>query len=123
MYLVDFLRSNDIDEFNPSFKFLVSQYSSLLFTPECYTVNADNCQVVLSESLFEKIINSHSDISDKVDSFKNHLKDKLSLNFSVRRDRRLSTGSFRSRLPSASIKRSNDELKGNLSKCSRPSQS
>ena len=53
MYLVDFLRSNDIDEFNPSFKFLVTQYSSLLFTPDCYTVIIENCQVIVSDSLFQ----------------------------------------------------------------------
>ena len=123
MYLVDFLKSNEIDEFNPSLKFLVSQYSSLLFTPECYTVNAENCQVVLSKSLFSNLVDSNIEISEKIDSFKDHLKEKLSLDYSVRRERRLSTGSFRSRLPSASIKRSNDELQGNPSKLSRPSQS
>ena len=122
-FLADYLNNNDIDEFNPSFKFLVSQYSSLLFTPECYTVNTENCQVVLSESLFSNLVRSNSEISDKIKYFKNHLTDKLSLDYSVRRERRLSTGSFRSRLPSASTKRSNDELKGNPSKCSRPSQS
>ena len=125
MFLVDYLKNNNIDEFDPSFKFLVTQYSSLLFTPKCYSVDTENCQVVLSETLFSNIAETNSDISEKIDTFKNHLKEKLSLDFSVRRERRLSmgSGSIRSRIPSVSIKRSNDEQKGNASKCSRPSQS
>ena len=124
-FLVDFLKNNEIDEFDPSFKFLVTQYSSLLFTPECYTVDADNGQVILSESLFSSIVEANSELSDKINAFRNHLKDKLSLDFTVRRERRLSmnSGSYRSRLPSVSTKRSNDEPKGNINKCSRPSQS
>ena len=120
MFLVDNLKQKDFDEFDQSFKFLVTQYSSLLFTPECYTVNPDSCEVTISENLFSDIVTANPEISDKVCSFKKHLKEKLSLDFSVRRERRLSTGSFRSRLPSMSTKRGSDESKGNSAKISRP---
>ena len=42
MFLVDNLKSKEFDEFDSSFKFLVTQYSSLLCTPDYYTVNTEN---------------------------------------------------------------------------------
>ena len=110
MFLIDYLKSKDIDEFDQSFKFLVTQYSSLLYTPECYTVNAQTSQVTLSDDLFSDLADKNSDISDKISTFKSHLKDKLSLDYSVRRERRLSSTSSRSRLPSFSSKRLNNDV-------------
>ena len=123
MFLIDNLNDKEIDEFHPSFKFLVSQYSSLLFTPECYTVNSENCEVTLSELLFSELMIANPGISEKIKKFKHHLKEKLSLDYSVRRERRLSSGAFRSRLPSAPLKRGNDESRGNTPKHRRPSHS
>ena len=123
MFLIDNLKSRELDESDPLLKFLVTQYSSLLYTPECYSVNSDNCEVLLSELLFADLIAANPEISDKVRKFKTHLKEKLSLDYSVRRERRLSTGSFRSRLPSIPTKRGHDESKGNTPKHPRPSLS
>lgn len=123
MFLVDNLKNKELSEHDPSMKFLVTQYSSLLFTPDCYTVNSDSCEVTLSELLFSDLIAANPEISDKVSKFKVHLKEKLSLDYSVRRERRLSTGSFRSRLPSILTKRGHDESKGNNPKHPRPSLS
>ena len=46
-------------------------------------------------------MSANPEVSEKIKKFKVHLKEKLSRDFSIRRERRLSTGSFRSRLPSA----------------------
>ena len=123
MFLIDNLKNREVDEFDPFFKFLVTQYSNLLYTPECYTVNTENCEVTLSEQLFSNVIAANPDVSEKVNIFKSHLKEKLSHDFSVRRERRLSTGSFRSRLPSIPTKRAHDDIKGNNPKLPRPSLS
>ena len=112
MFLVEHLKSKDIDEFDQPFKFLVSQYSTLLYTPECYTANAQTSQVTLSEELFSDIADKHSDISEKIETFKTHMKNKLSFDYSVRRERRLSSSSSRSRLPSISTKRLNNDIPG-----------
>ena len=88
-----------------------------------YSVNPDTCAITLSDTLFSKLVASNPEIIDRVDSFKSHLKEKLSLDFSVRKERRLSTGSFRSRLPSLPTKRRSDESKGNTPKHKRSLQS
>ena len=115
-----------VDEFSPTFKFLVSQYSSLLFTPECYTVDPDSNVVTLNENLFSDLKgeNNFDFVIEKVKVFENHLKEKLSMDLSIRRERRLSSVSLsRSRLPSVSAKQSHEESKGNPTKLSRPSSS
>ena len=121
MYLIENLCSKEIDEFDASFKFLVSQYSSLLFTPECYTVNPDTNVVMLDDNLFSDLVKDNPSLNDKIDNFKQHLKDKLTLDLSIRKERRLSLGSARSRLPSLSSKRSNSESAGNATKVAKGS--
>lgn len=121
MYLIENLCSKEVDEFDPSLKFLVSQYSSLLFTPECYTVNPDTNDVMLCENLFSDLLRDNPCLKDKIDNFKQHLKDKLTLDLSIRKERRLSLGSVRSRLPSMSSKRSNSESAGNATKVAKGS--
>ena len=50
MFLTENLKKEYFDEFNPSFSFLVSQYSALLSNPELYTINEDSNEVILSET-------------------------------------------------------------------------
>ena len=126
MYLGETLMTEKVDEFSTTFKFLVSQYSSLLFTPECYTVDPDTNSISLNENLFSDLKgdDNFDFVKEKVKVFENHLKEKLSMDLSIRRERRLSSVTLnRSRLPSISTKRSHEESKGNPTKLSRPSTS
>lgn len=126
MYLGETLMTEKVDEFSTTFKFLVSQYSSLLFTPEGYTVDPDTNSITLNENLFSDLKgdDNFDFVKEKVKVFENHLKEKLSMDLSIRRERRLSSVSLnRSRLPSLSIKRSHEESNGNPNKLSRPSTS
>ena len=122
MFLGDFLLCKDIDEFDSTFQFIVSQYSNLLFTPECYTVEPDTNAIILNEKLFSEFKGDL--LKDKTAIFEKHLIEKLSHDLSIRRERRLSSiSSGRSGLPSVSTKRTNDDDKGNPSKLSKPSTS
>ena len=126
MYLGETLMTEKVDEFSTTFKFLVSQYSSLLFTPEGYTVDPDTNLITLNENLFSDLKgdDNFDFVKEKVKVFENHLKEKLSMDLSIRRERRLSSVSLnRSRLPSLSTKRSHEESKGNPTKLARPSTS
>ena len=93
MYLGETLMTEKVDEFSTTFKFLVSQYSSLLFTPEGYTVDPDTNSITLNENLFSDLKgdDNFDFVKEKVKVFENHLKEKLSMDLSIRRERRLSS--------------------------------
>ena len=114
--------SGPVDEFDSTFQFIVSQYSNLLFTPECYTVEPDTNAIIFNEKLFSEFKGDL--LKDKTAIFEKHLIEKLFHDLAIRRERRLSSiSSGRSRLPSVSTKRTNDDDKGNPSKLSKPSTS
>lgn len=119
MFLVENMKKPDFDEFNSSFNFLISQYSALLYTPECYTVEEESGEVVLADKLFENILSSNPDLAKPLDSFKKHLKTKLAFDLSVRRERRNSAGQARPRLMSNKSKRAEDDINGSRSKIAR----
>ena len=120
MFLIENLKSEDFNEFSSSFKFMVSQYSTLLSTPEGYTVDQDSNTVVLSDSLFSDILVSHPAMTDKVSEFKCHLKNKLSHDLLIRKERRNSSN-HRPRLLSIPSKRSNsDPSESNPKRIPRP---
>ena len=115
MFLVENINKPDFD-----FNFLVvSQYSALLYTPECYTVKEDSGEVILSDKLFESILISNPDLSKPLDTFKHQLKTKLAFDLSVRRERRNSAGQLRPRLMSNKTKRADDDNNGSKSKIAR----
>ena len=108
--------NNDFDEFSPVLKFVVSQYSALLFTPEFYT--ADNGNVTFNDSLFSSISNDSN--RQKLDIFKSHLKAKLEYDLSVRKERRNSlTGMQRPRVLSGSKRVATDNIQSSLYKSAR----
>ena len=123
MFLTEYLMCNEINEFDSSFKFLVSQYSSLLYTPECYTVDPTTNVVVLNKCLFKDLKEAENfSLSKSIEVFEQHLIEKLSADLSVRRERRLSSvGQPRPRLPSA--KRPGEENVASKSKIAKPRSS
>jgi len=123
MYLHENLSKEYFDEFNPVFKFLVSQFSTLLYQPDCYTVNGENGEVKLADDLFAEIENSDPSVKENIMHFKDHLARKLSHDLSIRKERRNSTSFIRPRALSTSTKRSNDEKNGSKTKIARPSLS
>ena len=123
MYLTSNLKNDYFDEFNPVFLFLVSQFSSLLPQPEGYTVNPETMNVELSDSLFQNIVEAEPSFTDKISLFKSHLLEKLKLDLTVRKERRMSNGLTRTRTLSNSTKRPSDDKKSNKTKIARPSQS
>ena len=123
MYLEENLSKEYFDEFNPAFMFLVSQFSSLLYQPECFTVNNDTNEVTLADNLFHMIKKSDSIATENLKHFKLKLEQKLSLDFSVRKERRNSIGFTRPRVFSTSTKRTDDEKMATKSKIARPSLS
>ena len=123
MYLTSNLKNDYFDEFNPVFLFLVSQFSSLLPQPEGYTVNPESMDVELSDNLFKNIIDAEPAFTEKITLFKSHLLEKLKLDLTVRKERRLSSGLTRARSLSNSTKRPSEEKKSGKTKIARPSQS
>ena len=119
MFLVENMKKPDFDEFNSSFNFLISQYSALLYTPECYTVKEDSGEVVLADKLFENILSSNTDLAKPLDIFKKQLKIKLAFDLSVRRERRNSAGQMRPRLMSNKSKRDEDDNNVSRSKIAK----
>ena len=107
MYLNDSMKDPKFDEFSPALQFLVTQYSALLFNPEGYTVNGENNEVKLNEDLFSSITTPET--SANVNLFKDQLRLKLQHDPNIRRERRNSLSSFRSRVGSSSTKRSPSE--------------
>ena len=120
MFLIENLKRSDFDEFDSSFKFLVSQYSALLYTPNYYSVKQDSQEIILSDELFSNILKSDPELANPLDIFKNHLRTKLSIDLSVRRERRNSTGQARPRLLSNKTKRAEDDTIASRSKIARP---
>ena len=119
MFLTEYLMSHEINEFDSSFKFLVSQYSSLLYTPECYTVDPTTNVVILNKNLFSEFKGGKDfDLTNSIEIFEQHLVDKLSADLSIRRERRLSSIGQRPRLPS--IKRPGEENLASKSKIAKP---
>ena len=123
MYLADNLGKEYFDEFNPVFKFLVSQFSSLLNQPECYSIDPESKDVKLTDTLFVDIAAADSPAAERLVDFKKHLQQKISFDLSVRNERRLSTSMTRARTLSNSTKRAADEPKLGKSKIVRPSLS
>ena len=124
MYLAEHVRKEYFDEFNPAFKFLVSQFSSLLPQPECYVIDSDTKEVKLSDKLFSDIMDNQPDSVQKIEEFKTHLLLKLNKDQSVRNERRLSTTDTpRRRTLSNSTKRTAEDKSSSnkLSKIARPS--
>ena len=52
MFLRENLKKANFQDFGPTFYFLVTQYSTLLYTPDFYSVDFDKKEVTLSEELF-----------------------------------------------------------------------
>ena len=114
--------SNEVNEFDSCFPFLVSQYSSLLFTPECYTVDPTTNVVVLNKNLFKDLKGGEFSLKNSIEVFEQHLIDKLTADLSIRRERRLSSvGQARPRL--SSIKRPGEENIASKSKIAKPTSS
>ena len=122
-YLHENLSKEYFDEFNPVFKFLVSQFSTLLYQPDCYTVNCESNEVDLSGDLFAEIKKSDPSVKENLQNFKDHLARKISHDLSIRKERRNSTSFVRPRAVSTSTKRSNEEKNGSKTKIARPSLS
>ena len=122
MFLSDNLKNENFQEFNPTFHFLVSQYSALLCTPDCYSVDIDKKEVTLNDDLFANLSVLDTEGEDRLSLFKNQLKEKLVLDLSVRQVRRnSSSGVPRPRLLSNSTKRGNpDDISNGKSKLTRP---
>ena len=122
MFLSDNLKNENFQEFNPTFHFLVSQYSALLCTPDSYSVDIDKKEVTLNDDLFANLSVLDTEGEDRLSLFKNQLKEKLVLDLSVRQVRRNSnSGVPRPRLLSNSTKRGNpDDISNGKSKLTRP---
>ena len=105
------------------FKFLETQYSSLLNQPECYSVDPNTKEVKLSDSLFSDIVEAAAEpiYVERITDFKKHLLHKISHDLSVRNERRLSSSLPRTRTLSNSTKRPSEENKSSKSKIARPS--
>ena len=70
IYLSENLKKDYFDEFNPVFKFLVSQFSSLLCQPQGYIIDPDSKYIKLSENLFNDILQLDPSVADKLSDFK-----------------------------------------------------
>ena len=116
-YLEDNLCDPTFDEFSPVLKFLVTQYSALLYSPDFYLVNSETNEVILTGDFLLDL--ETPETKDKLDIFKEELKSKLELDLSVRRERRISiSGLNRSR--STSQKRGlGDSSQSKLPKAAR----
>ena len=79
--------------------------------------------VELSDNLFKNIIEAEPAFTEKITLFKSHLLEKLKLDLTVRKERRLSSGLTRARSLSNSTKRPSEEKKSGKTKIARPSQS
>ena len=110
MALVNFLCDNisnpDFNEFHPSFKFIIAQFSSILSSPDDYSSNPDNKEVTLHTQIFEERPNCDPVTSKNLEFFRKQLKHKLELDCAVRLERRNSVGRGRkSSIPGLSKKR------------------
>ena len=110
-FLSDNISDPEFNEFHPSFKFIVAQYSSLLSSPDHYTVNSENNAVTIHTELFENIDGSDPVVSKNLEHFQDQLKLKLELDCAKRVERRNSVGRGRnSSISSKSKKRQLDIL-------------
>ena len=106
-FLSDNIHDPQFDEFHPSFKFIVAQYSSLLNSPDHYSVNPENNEVTILTELFACIDRSDPVVSKNLEHFQDQLKLKLELDCAKRVERRNSVGRGRkSSIPSKSKKKS-----------------
>ena len=119
MFLKENIKLATFDEFSPEFQFLITQYSSLLITPECYTVNPESSVVTMSKELFINLADSNPKHTEKLLMFKEKLKDKLEYDLSVRKERRNSSISSLPRPRSNSTKRMNEDDNTNKLKQAR----
>ena len=123
MYLRENLSKEYFDEFNLIFKFLVSQFSTLLNQPDCYTVNCETNEVKLAEDLFIEIEKTDPSVKENLKHFKDHLANKISHDLSIRKERRNSTSFIsRPRTLSNSCKRKEQEQTESVSKIARPAR-
>ena len=96
----------------------MTQYSALLFTPDCYTADAEKGEITLNDSLFSKI--SSPETKDRLDLFKEQLKTKLQIDLSVRKERRNSiSGIARPRAYSATKRGASESISGSITKSAR----
>ena len=58
-FLSDNISDPEFNEFHPSFKFIVAQYSSLLNSPAHYTVNTEKNKVTMPNQLILTQLNSN----------------------------------------------------------------
>ena len=108
-FLSDNISDPQFDEFHPSFKFIVAQYSSLLSSPDHYSINPENNEVTIITELFANIDGSDPVVSKNLEHFRDQLKLKLELDCAKRIERRNSVGRGRkSSIPSKSKKRQLD---------------
>ncbi len=123
MFLRENLKKPNFKDFDPTFHFLVTQYSTLLYSPDFYTVDIDKKEVTLSEELFANLTIPDPKEKERLSLFKKELVDKLVMDLSVRQDRRNSVGgTARPRLLSNPTKRGNpDDMNNGKSKLTRPS--
>ena len=96
----------EFNEFNNQFKFIVAQYSSLLSSPDHYSINPDNNEITIHTELFDNYDSSDPTILNNLAHFKDQLKVKLELDYTIRLERRNSVGRGRkSSIPGLSKKR------------------
>ena len=123
MYLRDNISKEYFDEFNPVFKFLVSQFSTLLYQPDCYSVNCETHEVKLAEDLFIEIEKSDPSVKENLSHFKDQLANKIAMDLSIRKERRTSISILnRPRTLSNSCKRKEQEQPESVSKIARPTR-
>ena len=72
-FLSDNLSDPEFNEFHPSFKFIVAQYSSLLNSPDHYTVNSENNEVTIHTELFANNDGSDPIVSKNLEHFRGQL--------------------------------------------------
>ena len=108
-FLSDNISDPEFNEFHPSFKFIVAQYSSLLNSPDHYTVNSENNEVTIHTELFANNDGSDPIVSKNLEHFQDQLKLKLELDCAKRFEWRNSVGrGMKSSIPSKSKKRQLD---------------
>ena len=119
-FLGENLMDPSFDEFSPTYKFLVTQFSTLICSDN-YNIDKDNKEVNLDDNLFKAVVVEDEGTSVKLENFKKSLKAKMKMDLTVRKERRNSIGHGRAR--SDSIKRASEDSNTDKSKICRTSNS
>ena len=107
----------NFDEFSASLKFLVTQYSTLLYSPDGYTVDVATSEVHINDSCFSSI--TDATLQPKLDILRKQLKEKLQHDLNVRKERRDSLSGRPRTFSGGPVKRNSKSSAGGLPKASR----